>query len=435
MKRKKVMVIVCMLMVAFSIAMPVNAAKKETTAKQKTEKESKKSKKQSKKNKKKVQLLDLYRKTDSDIEKTEYLVTYLKDRNTDEENVRKEMIDKWYIDIKTGKITEESKYKRHYHNDGWTIEFKDDDGKQIYSTENETDQGAYRVLHEFAKNKFLVIEKITSIDEQNVYLGFMNEKGAWIEEPEKINSSTYENNYTGDEKIQLGKGIVGFCMKESGTSTLWVCDANTNKMFSVSNVWPKNLNYYNGKMIYQIWEASRTYEICSVDMEGNVTKLHEEGTDLIDSNENGFLTEENGISFYDTEGNLKWNFDKYEVISAWLYGKNVFVKLSGNDGNQYIANINQSTGALVYEPIRISFEEITGKYMLNSGKDEESLEIINLESGELENSINVPRKYRSYVKYCGNGIFVFAPLSEKNNVNDCRIFNVKGKEIIPYIEK
>ena len=422
MKRKKIMVIACMLMVAFSIAMPVNAAKKDA-------------KKESKKSKKQVQLLDLYKKTDSDIEKAEYLVTYLKNKNTDEKDVKKEMLDKWYIDIKTGKITKESKYKRHYYNDGWTIEFKDDKGKKTYSTENEADQGDYRVLHEFAKNKFLVIEKTTSIDEQNVYLGFMNEKGTWIEEPVKINSSTDQNNYTGDEKFQLGKGIVGFCMKESGTSTVWVCDANTNKMFPISNVWPKNLNYYNGKMIYQIWEASRTYEICSVDREGNVTKLHEEGTNLIDSNANGFLTDENGISFYDTEGNLKWNFDKYEVTSAWLYGKNVFVKLSGNDGNRYIANINQNTGALEYEPIRISSEEITGKYMLDSGRDEDSLKIINLETGESKNSIDVPRKYISDVKYCGNGIFVFAPSSEKNNVNDCRIFNVKGKEIIPYIEK
>ncbi len=104
-------------------------------------------------------------------------------------------------------------------------------------------------------------------------------------------------------------------------------------------------------MVYQIWEASRTYEICVADSEGNVTKLHEEGVDLLDSNENGFLTDENGISFYDLSGNLQWSFNKYDVSSAWLYGKNVFVKLNGNDGNTYISNINQKTGELVYEPI------------------------------------------------------------------------------------
>ena len=94
-----------------------------------------------------------------------------------------------------------------------------------------------------------------------------------------------------------------------------------------------------GKMVYQIWEASRTYEICVADSEGNVTKLHEEGVDLLDSNENGFLTDENGISFYDLSGNLQWSFNKYDVSSAWLYGKNVFVKLNGNDGNTYISKI------------------------------------------------------------------------------------------------
>ena len=34
-----------------------------------------------------------------------------------------------------------------------------------------------------------------------------------------------------------------------------------------------------------------------------------------------------------------------------------------------------------------------------------------------------------------NGIFVFSTISEKNNVGDCRIFDVKGKEIRPYVEK
>lgn len=53
------------------------------------------------------------------------------------------------------------------------------------------------------------------------------------------------------------------------------------------------------------------------------------------------MTDENGISFYDLSGNLQWSFNKYDVSSAWLYGKNVFVKLNGNDGNTYISNINQ----------------------------------------------------------------------------------------------
>ena len=60
--------------------------------------------------------------------------------------------------------------------------------------------------------------------------------------------------------------------------------------------------------------------------------------DLLDSNENGFLTDENGISFYDLSGNLQWSFNKYDVSSAWLYGKNVFVKLNGYDGKKFPTN-------------------------------------------------------------------------------------------------
>ena len=153
------------------------------------------------------------------------------------------------------------------------------------------------------------------------------------------------------------------------------------------------------------------------DSEGNVTKLHEEGVDLLDSNENGFLTDENGISFYDLSGNLQWSFNKYDVSSAWLYGKNVFVKLNGNDGNTYISNIDQKTGELVYEPIRIFNDEITGKYMVDIRSNKDNLEIVNLVNGKSKNTIKVSAKYisKSKVKYSGNGIFVFSTISEKNN--------------------
>lgn len=50
--------------------------------------------------------------------------------------------------------------------------------------------------------------------------------------------------------------------------------------------------------------------------------------------------------FYDLSGNLQWSFNKYDVSSAWLYGKNVFVKLNGNDGNTYISNIDQKQESL-----------------------------------------------------------------------------------------
>ena len=338
---------------------------------------------------------------------------------------------------KNRKNHKDSQYKRHFYNDGWMIEFKDDKGKVLYSTEDEQDEGSYRVLHEFNKDKFLVIEKMTSIDESLVYMGFMNAKGKWKEDLWKVDNDLLVNGYKGDELFQLGKGIVGFCMENTGTSMLLVFDSNTDKIFSIPNVWPKNLHYCDGKMVYQIWDASRTYEICVADSEGNVTKLHEEGVNLLDSNEKGFLTDENGISFYDLDGNLQWSFDKYEVSSVWLYGKNVFAKLKGNDGNQYISNIDQKTGKFVYEPIRISNAEITGKYMVDIRNDKDNLKIVNLVNGKSKSSIKLSSKYisKSKVKYCGSGIFVFSTIREKNNVNDCRIFDVKGKEIRPYIGK
>ena len=133
-----------MAVLAVTVVIPVNAAKKT--------------------NKKQIQVLNLYQDQKTDIEEAEYLVSYLEDKNIDEESVEKQEKEEWYIDIKTGKITKDSQYKRHFYNDGWTIEFKDDKGKILYSTEDEEDEGGYRVLHEFNKDKFLVVERLESID-------------------------------------------------------------------------------------------------------------------------------------------------------------------------------------------------------------------------------------------------------------------------------
>ena len=53
----------------------------------------------------------------------------------------------------------------------------------------------------------------------------------------------------------------------------------------------------------------------------------------------------------------------------------------------------------------------------------------------IESSLKSKYISKTKVKYSGNGIFVFSTISEKNNVGDCRIFDVKGKEIRPYVKK
>ena len=99
MKKKKILMLVCMAVLAVTVVIPVNAAKKT--------------------NKKQIQVLNLYQDQKTDIEEAEYLVSYLEDKNIDEESVEKQEKEEWYIDIKTGKITKDSQYKRHFYNDGW----------------------------------------------------------------------------------------------------------------------------------------------------------------------------------------------------------------------------------------------------------------------------------------------------------------------------
>ena len=75
----------------------------------------------------------------------------------------------------------------------------------------------------------------------------------------------------------MGKGIVGFCIKNTGTSTLLVFDSNTDKVFSISNVWPKIciIVAENGNIRYGRHHVHMKFVWLTV--EGNVTKLHEEG--------------------------------------------------------------------------------------------------------------------------------------------------------------
>ena len=76
-----------MAVLAVTVVIPVNAAKKT--------------------NKKQIQVLNLYQDQKTDIEEAEYLVSYLEDKNIDEESVEKQEKEEWYIDIKTGKITKD----------------------------------------------------------------------------------------------------------------------------------------------------------------------------------------------------------------------------------------------------------------------------------------------------------------------------------------
>lgn len=85
MKKKKILMLACMAVLAATVAVPVHAAKKT--------------------NKKRIQVLNLYQDSKTDIEEPEYLVSYLEGKNIDEESAKKKEKQKWYINIKTGKIT------------------------------------------------------------------------------------------------------------------------------------------------------------------------------------------------------------------------------------------------------------------------------------------------------------------------------------------
>ena len=101
MKKKKILMLVCMAVLAVTVVIPVNAAKKT--------------------NKKQIQVLNLYQDQKTDIEEAEYLVSYLEDKNIDEESVEKQEKEEWYIDIKTGKIIPKEKERLKVEKADYTI--------------------------------------------------------------------------------------------------------------------------------------------------------------------------------------------------------------------------------------------------------------------------------------------------------------------------
>ena len=42
----------------------------------------------------------------------------------------------------------------------------------------------------------------------------MNAKGKWKQDPWKVDNDLLGSGYKGDELFQLGRGIVGFCIKK-----------------------------------------------------------------------------------------------------------------------------------------------------------------------------------------------------------------------------
>ena len=155
MKKKKILMLVCMAVLAVTVVIPVNAAKKT--------------------NKKQIQVLNLYQDQKTDIEEAEYLVSYLEDKNIDEESVEKQEKGEWYIDIKTGKITKDSQYKRHFYNDGWTIEFKDDTVKGGYAMDGGTSMAAPMVAGA-AAGIWSIYPEMTGADVKNAIVETAEDK-------------------------------------------------------------------------------------------------------------------------------------------------------------------------------------------------------------------------------------------------------------------
>ncbi len=262
-----------------------------------------------------------------------------------------------YMDI-TGVVSSvEPKGMYKSNNSSTSFVLYDADGDETYSSPTGELQ---QVLWGTDDGVYIVQEYSSGLDEAATYIGMMDGSGNWLSNsPLNLTELTEARQLilAGDGK-DLGEGVLSaYCTKDHGNYLL-LFNTETESIIPIENVWNHYLNFYDGTMIFQHWDGGNSGghkgEICSIDKTGNITVLPTDG-ELLATGANGFLTNANGLSFYNRNGELIWNFSDYELSENYepsLYENMVFAGFTGADGNTYIGCLTQDSGTLVYEPIK-----------------------------------------------------------------------------------
>ena len=324
-----------------------------------------------------------------------YDVTYLCENSDESQN--------GYMDL-AGVISSEEPNKLYATNNAKTsFTLYDAEGNETYSS---PEDGVWQVLSGPENGAYVVQELRTGFDEFAVHIGLMDITGNWLSGSPVNLTEEIESRDLAMGGESLGEGIVSaYCIKDRGNYLLLLNtapEAGSESIIGIENVWNHFLHFYNGTMIFQHWAGGRSGghkgEICSIDKAGNYAVLPAEG-ELLATGENGFLTNANGLSFYNRKGELIWNYNDYEVLDPTIYNDMVFASFIGEDKNIYVGCLSQETGILIYEPIK-AVGPIYGHVLLNTVGENS---FIDLMTGE---TISTVEEFElDDIEYSSDGIF------------------------------
>ena len=243
----------------------------------------------------------------------------------------------------------------------------DADGNETYSN----NEGFWQILWGTEDGVYIAQELRSGLDESATYIGLMDSTGNWMSDsPVNLTELTESGQLImAGAAEDLGEGMLSaYCTKNHGNYLL-LFNTETESIIPIEDVWNHYLHFYDGTMIFQHWDGGSSGghkgEICSIDKTGNITVLPTEG-ELLATGENGFLTDANGLSFYNRSGELLWSFSDYELsVTPSLYENMIFAGFTGADGNTYKGCLSQESGTLVYEPVKAE-GPTSGHVLLNT---------------------------------------------------------------------
>lgn len=357
-----------------------------------------------------------------------YDVTYLCGNSDESQN--------GYMDL-AGVISSEEPNKLYATNNAKTsFTLYDAEGNETYSS---PEDGVWQVLSESENGTYIVQELRSGLDEFAVYIGLMDNTGNWLSEsPVNLTEIIETRNLViPGETESLGEGMVSaYCMKDHGNYLLLFNtdpDTDSESFIPIENVWNHFLHFYNGTMIFQHWNGGQSGghkgNIASIDKAGNYLVLPAEG-DLLATGENGFLTDANGLSFYNKDGELIWNFNDYELSQSYdpmVYDNVVFAGFTGADGNTYVGCLSQENGTLLYEPIK-AVGPIYGHVLLNTVGENS---FVDLMTGEVIST--VVEFELDDIEYSTDGIIAIR--NTNNNGVSYLLFDSEGEPINPVVKE
>lgn len=239
-----------------------------------------------------------------------------------------------------------------------------------------------RVLHDF-NGTYLVLEEHSGFDDVGGYFGLVNKEGEWLEGSPLSCGDILEGSAWGLEVGVLPteqSNLTGIKLSNENGESIWLfLDVKSGELSASASLWSSGI-YIVGNSIYcQMYDGRHAGDLCCLEG-GTITSLATDAGVLLDSNEQGFLTDKDGLTFYSLGGEWLWTYSEREVGDAFIKDDCVIVQAKGANGSTwYLVRLGAGSGSPVADPINYYDGRVAGSVAYF---DTAEGEIINYETGE-----------------------------------------------------